>query len=444
MEPARPTLPDPQTPDAPAAGAPVRPTLPDTSPERPAAPRKPRRAWLIAALALLVILGVGAAVAYRPLLGYLVRREASLRGFTLDFDEVEREGEGVHLHGVRAGLVGVSGIQAEIEEIRVALDGLTPTRVDAEGVAITVVGTATDRLLELSAWSSDHPDLYRTPGAGSGIRLTWAARAGATPWLDLGGGVFTSDGAAAMFRAASATLEGVTVGGLGAAWAADASVIAIGVGKETVADAPIRVDLRPSTRPPIADVIVRPLKLEELGAPMGVGFRAPGAIVEGSGRLTLGEHAGRDAIEGSFALLIKGWVPPHPRQLDRVLAGSSTSLTARVRVSEDRRRVTISEATASAGSLKLTGKGAIAREGGEAQVTLDLDGQIPCSEVARSAATSDWGEMLGQLLGDVAQQAVEGAVDIHVHIEADTRDLRAARLRHQVGVGCGIRIPKLF
>jgi hypothetical protein len=44
----------------------------------------------------------------------------------------------------------------------------------------------------------------------------------------------------------------------------------------------------------------------------------------------------------------------------------------------------------------------------------------------------------------MAEQALEGSVDVHVHIQADSRALRGAKVEHTVGVGCGIRIPKLF
>jgi len=381
---------------------------------------------------------------YRPLLRHLIQRAAERRGFALDFEAAEIDGEGILIHDARIELLGVRGVRADVESIQVSLDGLSPRRADASSVALAIEGSAADRLLELSAWSSDHPDFYRFPGTGSGIRLTWSARPGDPPWLAFGGGAFASTGAGATLHTSAATLEGIPVGGLGAAWSADAAVIAIGIGKETIADAPLRVALHPSANPPTADIALSPLKLEDLGAPMGVGLPAPGSTVEGSARLTLGDRAGRDAIEGSVALTIKGWVPPHPRQLDGIVFGGSTAFAARLRVSEDRRTVAISDATVTAGAFKLKGKGAIERDVDHARAALDLDGAIACADVARSAATSDWGEVLGQLLGDVARHTVEGSVAIKVRVEADTRDLRAAKVRHEVGVGCGLRLPKVW
>jgi hypothetical protein len=445
MEPVRPTLPDTLPPDSTAAAPPVRPTLPDATRQSPRAPGRRRRSrLLIAAVGLLALLGIGVAAVYRPLLRYLILREAARHGFNVDFEEASLSRHGVRLRGARVELSGVRGLRANFEELRVALDGFAPQRVDADGVAVAIEGSAADRILALSAWSSDHPNLYRIPGEGRRLGLTWSARAGEAPWLAWSDGVLTATGAAATFRTKSAAIEGVAVGGLGAAWSADSAVIAIGLGRDVIADANVRVELRPSANPPTADVTLAPHKLEDLGAPMGVGLPAPGAVVDGSARLTLGNRAARDAIEGSVTMTIKGWLPPHPRQLDRIVYGNSTAFTAKIRVSEDRKKVAISDAIVTAGGFKLKGKGAIDREVDHARAVLDFDGAIACTDVARSATASDWGDALAEIMGDVARRTMEGSVAVRVHVEVDTRDLRAAKVQHQIGVGCGFRMPRLF
>ena len=97
-----------------------------------------------------------------------------------------------------------------------------------------------------------------------------------------------------------------------------------------------------------------------------------------------------------------------------------------------------------AGALRLKGGGTIERRDAYALTALDFKGSLSCSDVARSAVASSWGDLAGLLAGDVARVAMEGSVGIKVHVEADTRDLQAAKLTHEVGIGCGLRIPRLF
>ncbi len=149
-------------------------------------------------------------------------------------------------------------------------------------------------------------------------------------------------------------------------------------------------------------------------------------------------------IEGTASFTLTGWVPPHPRELGGIVFGDRTSFATKLSVSEDHRKVTLSETALSAGALKLKGGGTVERRDTYALSALDLKGSLACADVARSAVASSWGDLAGQLAGGVARLAVDGSVGIKVHVEADTRDLKAAKLTHEVGVGCGLRIPKLF
>jgi ADP-dependent NAD(P)H-hydrate dehydratase / NAD(P)H-hydrate epimerase len=422
------------------------------APLEPAPAPAPRRRHLRAALILLAILAVlllaAGAAAYRPYVRSLILREATRLGLALDFDDFELARGSVRLLRARCELAGVAGLRAQIDTLTVTLDGLAPTRINADGVEVTVEGSAADRFLALGAWSAEHPSAYRTPSESRRVRLTWSVRAGDPPWLTLTDGTLAADGKAATFRSPSATIEGLAVGALGAAWSADKATISIGVGKEILAEAPIRVEIDPTARPPTASAVMLPRKLDELAAPMGLGnARLPGtknATVDGSARLTLGQHAGRYAVMGSVTVTIKGWIPPHPKELDGIVYGSSTAIGATFVVSEDRKKVTITEATVTAGAFKLKGKGAIDRDPTFARAVLDMDGAVACTDVARSATRSGWGDLLGELLGGLAQQAMQGSVAVHVHVEADTRDLAGAKLQHQIGVGCGLRLPKLL
>lgn len=418
---------------------------------RPEKNEKPRRRGvLLGVFAALVVLGVAAGfLGYAPLVRYLVQRETQRLGFLVSYDRITLSDffSRAELHGVRVDLDGVRGLHADVDDVAVDLDGFRAKRIVTAGVRVAVEGSATDLVLDLGAWSNGHPDLYRVPGEGSRVAIAWASAPGEAPWLALKDGALSSSGVDATFRTPSATVAGLPIGAVGAAWSDAEATITVGLGSESIAVAPIRVELHPKEQPATAALTLRPIKLASLGAPLGLALPAlvpRDAVAEGSAALTLGTRAGRGVIEGTASFKLTGWVPPHPRELGGIVYGDHTTFATRLTVSEDHRKVTLSETAVTAGALKLKGGGTVERRDAYALSALDLKGSIPCSDVARSAVASDWGDLAGQLAGSVARIAVDGSVAIKVHVEADTRDLKAAKLTHEVGVGCGLRMPKLF
>ena len=415
-----------------------------------AAPIKSKRSRSGVALAAFTALVAAGSVAgvlgYQPLLRHLVQRETQRLGFLVTYDSIEIHGFflGAVLRGVHVDLDGVRGFHADVDEVVVDLDGSKAQRIVTSGARVTVERSAADLLLDLGAWINGHPDLYRIPGEATAVAITWADAPQAPAWLTLRGGALSTNGTDATFRTPGATVSGQPLGAASAAWAAAAATITIGLGNEAIGDSPIRVELHPNEQPATALLTLRPTKLESLGAPLGLALPAPGAVAEGTVALTLGTHAGKGVIEGDAAFTLVGWVPPHPRELGGIIFGDRTTFATKLSIAEDHRKITLTEAVITAGVLKLKGSGTIERRDAYALSALDLRGSISCADVARSAVASSWGDLAGQLAFGVARIAVDGSVGIKVHVEADTRDLKAAKLTHEVGVGCGLRIPKLF
>ncbi|MEP7122252.1 MAG: hypothetical protein ABJE95_15130 [Byssovorax sp.] len=410
-------------------------------------PKRSRSGVGLGVVAGLVAAGsVGAYFGYEPLLRHLVARETQRLGFVVSYDSIQIHGFflGAVLRGAHVDLEGVPGLHADVDEVVVDLDGSRAQRIVTAGAHVTVERSAADLLLDLGAWINGHPDLYRIPGEATAVAITWSDAPASPAWLGLQGGTLTTNGTDAAFHTPSVTVAGQPLGAAGAAWAAAAATITIGLGNEAIADAPIHLELHPSEQPATALLTLRPTKLESLGAPLGLALPAPGAVAEGSVTISLGTHAGRGAVDGTASFTLTGWVPPHPRELGGIVFGDRTTFATRLAVTEDHRKITLSEAVVTAGALKLKGGGTIERREAYALTTLDFRGSLACSDVARSAVASSWGDLAGILAGDVARIALDGSVGIKVHVEADTRDLKAAKLTHEVGVGCGLRVPKLF
>jgi hypothetical protein len=410
-----------------------------------AAPARPRRRWgrriLLGGGVFVLLLGAAAAVLYEPLLRHLLEREAERRGLVIQFDSVQLEPGSLLLRRVHVSLAGVPGLSADLTTVRLTLQGFTPRTLSARGVAIEAFGSAGDMLVAVSEWSSAHASTYRIPGACSDVRLTWAQARGQPPFLTASEGTLESAGTGGTFRAARAALQGVEVGTVGAAWSVDPAAVSIGVGKDSLDQAPIRADIRPTDSPPTATVTVRPVKLADLGAPLGVTLPTPGALIEGQTKLSLTRHGGKEVVRGAVAMSITGWTPPHPRELDGIVFGNRTTFTSNLELSADQKKVTLTDAEVAAGAFRVKGSGSIDRAADHALVRMDLSGSVRCTDLAQSAAASHLGDLLGRIVGDVARSAVGGSVAVTVRIEADSRDLKAARVQQSVGVGCGLRFP---
>jgi predicted thioesterase len=403
----------------------------------PGARRLDRRVLIAAVpLALLVVVFV----AYRLLLGAFVRHRAAGLGVELDFDSVSWGDGGLDLRHARATLDGVRGVTVDADVVRVATRGLEVTSVAAEGVAVSVEGSATDRVLELAAWSGEHADAYRLAGTGSDVRVAWRAGEGATPWLTTSGGSLTSDGKGARFQSTAASVGGVSVGQVGASWTADATGVSLEIGKGTAGEAPITARVSTTPKPPRVEVTLRPVKLESLGASLGLALPAPGATASGQLALVLGKRGSAEAIDGNVQLTLDGWTPPHPREVSGIIGGKKTTFASKFSLAADRSKVTLTDVVVRAGRLTLKGAGAITRAGDHATARLEIAGPIACAELARNVAREDLG-VLGGLAGDLAGSAVEGSVSVNVTVDADSRDLRAAKVTPRIGVGCGLKLP---
>jgi hypothetical protein len=408
----------------------------DTVTDEAAPPPKPPPSWRRRAVAAAIPAALVAALiaAHRPLLGFAARRKAAALGVDLDFDSIEIARGAVRIQGVRAAPSGVHGVRLSARAARVGTSFLSVTSVDMEGAALDIEGSAAARVLELAAWSSEHADAYRVRAAASEVSVSVRGHAGIAPWLTLRGGYFTSDGQSARFTAAEGAALGVPLGQVSAGFTVDATGLALDLGKGLVT-----ARLRTDARPPALDISLKPIEIGTLGGALGLKLPAARATAAGSAALTLG----KGGLGGTVAIDLDGWVPPHPRALDGIVTGHKTAVHARVALAEDLNSAKLSEVSVRAGKLDLKGAGSVAPEGDHAVVKLDLSGPIACADLARAVTKDELGGALGAIAGDLAGRAVGGSAVVNVSVEADTRDLGAAKVRPKVGVGCELKLPGL-
>ncbi|WP_437751147.1 hypothetical protein [Sorangium sp. So ce1389] len=427
--------------------------------------RRGKRRWRAVVAALVVLAVLAAAIAALLVLGPpAIRRriiaEARARGVALEPGVVDLGLGAVRLRDARFSLLGVRGLSGTVARATIELRGLSPARIAVDGVDLTLVGT--DALEGLPAWVAQHgPRAAALPLTTSRVRLGLRDRDGGPEVLALADGSLQRRAAASgqgaaprppgapqpeagVLKQARVLVAGKEIARTDVAWSIGAASISLGFGGEDVAAAPLRAELRP--RPsPSASIALAPVPLTAVGALLGVDVGAAKMIVSGTLDLRLAEGADRTALsqaplEGPIALTVKGFTLPHPKELDGLLFGDTTTLKADARISGDRQRVALGGVEVAAGALKLTGTGTIERDGADASIGMDLSGSIPCSLLAGSAAMSHLTGAVGLLARDLMSRTLAGSVAVRARVDARASRLTAARVTPSAILRCKLRL----
>lgn len=413
-----------------------------------------KRRLLLAAVSLVILLiaagGVFALFFAKPLAFDLAVKRAKEHGVELRPKSVSLGFGSVTVHDASFALVGLEPIHGSIRELEVSLSWTRPVGIRLSGVDVEAVGSAPTLVLGVTEWAKRYPATLRLPTEAREVTLVWRKAPGAEPWLTLSGGSVQRAGAETHFGADKSVLgvcrerdAGAPVcpdlGKIGAAWTADEAEVAIGFGVEDTARAPVRLRVAHALPEPTADITLVPVDLDRLAGPFGVKLPIKDVTASATVHLVMPKGLEGGAVTGTLDASLKGYVPPHPRELDGFVFGDTTTLSAKLRVDEARERAELSEVKVTAGAFKLGGTGSVFREGDHGAVQLDLTGSLPCSALAGAAADSYLGKALGGLAGQLARQLVKGGVGITVAISARSDDLENAKVVKKIGIGCGLR-----
>ncbi len=395
---------------------------------------------LLAAGVVVALLGLAlSARLLDPYLQRRVREAARERGFVIDFATLRPSLTKLELEGVTLTLVGVAGIDAHLDRLDLALDDLEPVAATVHGGRIRVVGSAPALALSFAEWTRAYPATYAVPLTAHGIGVEWREAAAAKPWLSLAGGNLLPTPVGGAFAAERAEVSGLDVGRVTAGYQASEAQIALGFGSPSPAEGPVQIVVRHAANPPVALVTLRPTPLERLAGPLGMPLPKGGISVSGVAELTLPVGMGAGPVTGTLHAALKGYIPPHPVELDGFVFGDVTELDTKLAVSADRAKVALTETRVTAGSFVVKGKGDVTRSAQTARVRLALRGDLPCSALVGAAAKSRLGEALGRLAAGLVRDYVRGSVAVRIDIDAQTHQLDQARMIRTIGVGCGLQ-----
>ncbi|HOU93802.1 MAG TPA: hypothetical protein PLU22_22280, partial [Polyangiaceae bacterium] len=291
----------------------------------PSTPRRRRRGPLVlgclgAFLATgVVIVLIGVLLLARfwdPYLRRRVREAALGKGFAIEFVAIHASCNRLELEGVTLTLVGVEGIAARLDRIELALDHLEPVAATVHGGRIGLAGSAPALALALAEWTRAHPATYAVPLTADGIGVEWREAATAEPWLTLAGGTVVPNPVGGACAADRAAIGGVDVGRVTAGYRSTEAQIELGFGAQPPAEGPVRIVVRHAATPPVATVTLRPTPLERLARPLGVPLPVSGVTASGAAELALPESLGVGPVTGTLRLVLQGYIPPHPAELD--------------------------------------------------------------------------------------------------------------------------------
>lgn len=427
----------------------LSPALEETAPpgdvaEEPKVAR-PRRRWWLRGLGVffLLLIAAGAAIlVFGP--GYArgrIEEEARARGVVLAFGEMDLGLEKIRLHGVRVALAGVRDFEAGAAWIDVAIADGQPTSITAGELSIAMAGT--EVLGELGAWKKEHAAALAAPLSGEGAKVEWRPSSSERAALSLSGASVAVDLQKGSIDASWAEITGRGAGPMSLAWASVEDGFVVQITPKLPPLSAAHVEVRSSKdgarmKLTLARTALGPLQ-DVLGIPKG----SEGIQVDGEVEMPVPSLAKPAPVDGTLRLAVKGYTPPHPRELDGILFGDTTTVKSKFQLAADFNGAKLTGITAEAGALSLTGTGEVAREGLDARVSLKLKGSIPCTSLATSAAVARLGSGLGRLAGGLAAGALTGSVGVALTVDARASDIKGAKIKQSASIGCKVSIPGL-
>lgn len=402
---------------------------------------------------LLVALGIvvaGVAVILIGLLaflpGYVEKRvvaEAKARGIALTPGEISFGWQWLQLSGATVKLIGAPSVEAKLGLLDFQLTDWQPTLIEASDVQVGVSGSLPRVLLELGEWTKNNPRTYELPVIASRVDIRVAEAPAGAPWLELSGGFLTRTVAGAAFSARSCKLSGYELGQVGAGFTTAGSSVSIGFGDQSAQAAPLRLDASMDAAGGKMEVELTPTRLGLLAQGLGIPLPLPDVIASGKVELAFPPGITEGEAKGKLSATLKGFVPPHPPELDGFVFGDVTTLDTELTIDAARNRVSLTDTKVKAGKFELKGGGSIERQELVAVVDIALKGALPCDALAGAAAESRLGQLLGRVSGKqgkrTALAVVRGEVAVSVAIAARSDDLLNAKLTRTIGIGCGLK-----
>ena len=417
----------------------------------------PRRIWFLIGVVATLVAAVLLVAIGRPVMSGWARQQlveqARTQGIILHLSTVNVSPSSIQLENVRAELEGVPGVTASIQSAEVSLTRFQATRIKVAGTQVSAVGAPLELMRSLQAWRERYAAQLEsnvTPRPEfKNTRITWQATPDGPAFLQVDDVEFASDSpvGAVMGYDWSVTAKSARAGTyvlqpLALALHLESNGAEVGFGAAHMQSALVRGGWRR-----LAGADDFHVSFEELSmGPLLVSLSVPSAdpklaAAQCKGGISLRvPQDERSPYTGRFEFHLRGWVPPHPPELDGFAFGSGTKLQSMLEIDRALTNVRLTGLDLSSGELRLSGHGLVRLVAlASAHLQAELKGQLPCSALASAMAESKLGKAYGQWVARNAGRTVEGQVDVTVQIDADSNRPDQAKVTKLIGVGCGLR-----
>lgn len=365
--------------------------------------------------------------------------EADARGVQLEPGPISFRWGLVRVTDSKLTLPGVQSLEAKVRTLRVTLDGLEPKDISVEGVDVEVTGDPLRLSQELRTWMRGRGAALSKPLSIAPYSFTLRTAPKAEPVLVLSEGKLDYAPKRAVITANRARVLGRELGALRLSQRDDLISAELSLGLSALENPVFTIEARDTTDQKV-HVALAPVAIEKLNQRFGLHLPHPEVEVSG----TLDAEIPRNLIvgrpiQGRVDGELRGYLPPHPVELDGFVFGDTTQFSTQFSLELGRLSARLEEAKVRAGKFELSGEGVVRAEPDHVRLLLSLEGTLPCAALAGAAAESRLGRALGRVAGKAARRVVGGTVGVQVSVDAWLDELEEARVARRISPGCGLR-----
>lgn len=394
--------------------------------------------FALAALGGLVLAGVLAVLVPRWVSERVVAA-ARERGIELVPGDIDFGIGWVRIEASKLRLIGVRSLSADVGTIEAAVVGFVPVRFAVRDVNALALGTPWDVAREIEAWATQRQRHLKEPNSIERVRFALSQRAGAPADVAFEGGKLRVTPEQTLIEGTRLRAYERELGDFRLQRAGRVTRAAFTLGERSLENPALTLDYSDGQARSV-HVALAPTSFARLSQLARTPNPFPDVVLSGTLDVQIPSNliaGGR--IQGRSDWTLKGYIPPHPAEIEGFLFGDTTTVTSAFTLEPENLRAVLAPVELVAGRFALRGKGEVLLEGQLARLALRLRGVLPCASLAGAAAETRLGRALGAVSGSAARQVLNGSVGVSVAVDVDSRDLAAPRVLSTILPGCGLR-----
>lgn len=386
-------------------------------------------------------LGVGVAVAvFLPrYVRNSVIEQAKRRGIELEPGEVSFGLGWVQLKDAQLSLLGIPGIRARAGIIDVELARLVPQRFTLNQVKIEAAGSAASLEANLASWLRAHEAEFTEPVFMKPVELEYRQQEKGDVSIALSDAEVSADKQQMRLVTKRLNVEQHELGAVRLNAKKDHAELAFTLGVSELENPTLSFEAQNGEHWKL-HLALAPILVSRLASALHTELPFPNVTASGTFDLDLPRTMTPVSHpSGRVDAILKGYVPPHPVELDGFVFGDTTTIGARYVVIPEQLKLLLEDVQLKAGAFELKGSGAVGVESGAPRLRLTLGGALPCAALAGAAAETRLGAALGRVGGKAARVTLAGTVGVKVAVDADIMSLDKPRVLKTIVPGCGLK-----